>query len=220
MKNILPLLLLALCAVFASCKKDVLTGRGDTGTRTLNLPAFTAIETHHGISAQITYGPVPVVVMSGYENLLDALQPTVDNGVLRLRYDARYHRVKNDRMHARIILPRINSAKVHGSGNIDISGFIAQSQDFSATIHGSGNILLQNNIYGAAHYSIHGSGNIDGHGLECADALVRIHGSGRVHVRATRSFDGAIHGSGDIHVWGNPPQYQTSIQGSGRIIRR
>lgn len=236
MKRILLLLLAPLALV--SCEKNVIKGSGNIITQTRNVAQFHSIETHYDISANIVYGPTQDVKVNGYANLLDIMESDVENGVLKLRYNNRYNRVKNGNIVATITIPVLDKATIHGSGNISVS-HITNPVAFTAQIHGSGNIWIDNmlspniiaNINGSgdiyiatsqfhnATFNIQGSGDIDARDSQVKEAVTSINGSGDIYARVADKLNATIQGSGNIYYWGQPV-LQTNIQGSGRIIKR
>ncbi len=209
--------LLAFVIVFASCTKDVLRGGGSTGTRTLNLPEFSAVESHYDIGATITYGTTPSVSVSGYENLLNALDFQVVNGVLKMKFDSKYESVRNGNVIATISIPSINKATIHGSKNLVIDGF--EGNALFAGIHGSGNIKIENCAFQTLALDIYGSGNINTLSSPASQVNASIHGSGDISIDVSDRIKADIYGSGNVYYVGNP-MLEVVQQGSGRVIKR
>lgn len=209
---------IAIAALAVSCRKEVLRGEGNTGTIALSLPAFTGVETHYDIRAVISYGNIPEVKVTGYNNLLDELTPEVENGILKLKYNSRYHTVRNGNLVAHIIIPSVTKAAIHGSGDISITGF-TNGTSIHTRVHGSGAIRITGSIYQQAVLAIHGSGETDAAGLQAREAEALIYGSGPIRITATEKLKAGIYGSGNVYYWGNPA-LETTVQGSGRVIKQ
>jgi hypothetical protein len=205
-------------AALASCSKEAIKGNGRIETRTLTIPAFTAVESHYDIDAMVSQGTNQEASVTGYENLLDLLDFRVENGVLKLKFNSQYNTIRNSNIVATIKLPLLASATIHGSGNISVSGFRGGDL-FVARIHGSGNINLADSRYEEADIHIYGSGNISGQGLVVRSADISVHGSGHTSVTVTEQLRAGIFGSGNIYYWGSP-SVDLSINGSGRVIKR
>ncbi len=217
MKRIILFSLAAFVLIISSCTKDVIRGGGSISTRTMNLPAFSAIESHYDISAQIVYGTVQEVSVTGYDNLLNILDFKVENGVLKMMYDKDYESIRNGNIVATIKIPMINKATIHGSQNVSISNFTGNN--LYAKIHGSGMIEVNNSTYQSAFLDIYGSGDIDAQTLETKEAETNIHGSGNISVAVSDHIKANIYGSGNVYYWGNPV-IETEQHGSGRVIKR
>ena len=210
--------LFLLATVLFACRKDVIRGEGNTITQTKTVAAFTGVETHYDIKAIITYGATQQVEVSGYENLLNVLETPVENGVLKLKFKTGYHTIKNVNVVARLQLPALTSATIHGSNNIEVTGF-TNDNAFTGQIHGSGSIKVANSAFEKATLRINGSGDIDARGLQAKEATAHINGSGEVFVSVSDKLIATINGSGNINYWGNPA-VETSIQGSGRVVKK
>lgn len=209
--------LFVLTTFLFACQKDAIRGKGSTITQTKTLAPITAVETHYDIKAIITYGATQQVEVAGYENLLNILETPVENGVLKLKFRPGYHNVRNVNVVARIQLPAISNATIHGSNHIEVNGF-THHPTFTGQIHGSGAIKVTNSAFEKALLRVNGSGDIKAGGLQAKEAAVNINGSGNVSVTATDKLTATINGSGNVNYWGQP-SVEVSIQGSGRVVK-
>lgn len=221
MKKFSLIIIAVVAILFVSCKKDAIRGNGRTITRTipdLASKSFTSVEAHYDIDAVITYGTSAEVKVTGYENLLDILEPELDNGVLKLKYSKRYNTIRNGNIRYEIVIPRIERAGIYGSGDIKVKGFLAGNR-FTAGIYGSGNITVENSNYQSATVDMYGSGKVEARGLQVRNALVNVHGSGHSNISVSEKLTTKMFGSGNVYYWGNPI-IETSQNGSGRVIKR
>lgn len=123
--------------------------------------------------------------------------------------------------------------ELNGSGSIDFNGRYRQAK---ATVHGTGSLTLDAGngdsveaeltgsgtitLAGAAHSfqaSSNGSGTLDAQRLRAETVKVRQTGSGNASVTANATVAVAVSGSGDVDVYGNPPQRNISRTGSGDV---
>jgi hypothetical protein len=104
-----------------------------------------------------------------------------------------------------------------GSGHIIARDLNAE--DVNVELGGSGEIELRGKSQ-TLECRLSGSGDIDASRLKTERVDAETHGSGDISVHATVSFDGAVFGSGDIDVYGNPENLERSTPGSGEIRRR
>ncbi len=216
------LIIIAVAAIlFVSCKKDAIRGNGRTVTRTipdLASKTFSSVEAHYDIDAVITYGNSAEVKVTGYENLLDILEPELDNGVLKLKYNKRYNTIRNGNIRYEIVIPRIERTGIYGSGYIKVKGFLTGNQ-FTAGIYGSGDITVENSNYQSATLDVYGSGKVEAQGLQVKNAQVNVHGSGHSYISVSERLVVKMFGSGNVNYWGSPV-IETSQNGSGRVIKR
>jgi hypothetical protein len=103
-----------------------------------------------------------------------------------------------------------------GSGNtiLDID-----CEELSIDIAGSGDVYASGNFVSARTQTA-GSGDISMQDAEGKSCDCEIIGSGNMRVRVTENLNGKIIGSGDIYLWGNPPNIDISILGSGELYKR
>jgi hypothetical protein len=218
MKKLFLLLCIATATGISSCNKELITGSGTIGSKTMNLQPFTAVESHYDIKAVIIYGNVQEVTATGYDNLLNILDFKVENGILKLKFNTTYNTIRNSNIVAYIKLPILSSVAIHGSQNIEVNGF-SNGNTINAKIHGSGHIRINGSEYQSALLEVHGSGDIDAQGLRAKLAEAKIHGSGNASVFVIDRLKAGIFGSGSVYFWGNPT-VETTVNGSGRVIRR
>jgi hypothetical protein len=106
------------------------------------------------------------------------------------------------------------SLSCSGSGGFDAT-VKAQRLDLRCT--GSGDAFLKGSA-DKAEVAISGSGALGARSFAVADARIIISGSGKAEIKATKSLDATVSGSGDIRYWGNPSVTQRT-NGSGRISK-
>ncbi len=129
--------------------------------------------------------------------------------------------------------PSLKSAKLAGSGNIDIDAMTSDSATLS--IAGSGDIRvarietasLRSKIAGSGSLtvagtaqsvdvSVAGSGDIKGKDLKADDASISVAGSGDVELSSDGSVDAKVMGSGDVRIHGDA-KCKSRAMGSGEI---
>ena len=105
---------------------------------------------------------------------------------------------------------------VQGSG--DVRAVDLSAGEIRTKTKGSGDIELEGTA-ATLEIELRGSGSIDARRLVAREASAEIYGSGDISVRAEDRFDGAVFGSGDIDVYGDPPRINRRVSGSGDITR-
>jgi hypothetical protein len=218
MKKIIIISTVLATTIASSCSKEIIKGSGSIGSKTINLPSFTSVESHYDIKAVISYGATQEVTATGYDNLLNILDFKVEAGVLKLKFNTNYNTIRNGNVVANIRIPVLSGATIHGSQNIYVTGFM-NGNAVHAKIHGSGSIRMNNSSYQAAILEIFGSGGIDAKGVPTKQTEAKIHGSGTINVAVSERLKAGIFGSGNIYYWGNPV-VETTQNGSGRVIQR
>lgn len=204
--------------ILTSCQKDVIKGSGNIIEKNIPITGFHSVETHYDIQAILTHGTTTKVVASGYENIMDLLDFQVINGVLQLKFNTVYNRIKNANVVVQITMPQLKASKIHGSGNIEIRNF-RKVGNIELGIFGSGNIILSNSVYSSANLRINGSGSIHGTGLQVNEAQVNIDGSGNSTIAVVDKLKATINGTGHVYYIGTP-QLEVIQNGTGRVRPR
>lgn len=123
--------------------------------------------------------------------------------------------------------------ELNGSGSVDFNGRYRQAK---ATLHGTGDLTVdagngdrvEAELSGGGTITLagaarsfeavsNGSGTLDAQRLRADDVKVRQTGSGNASVTAHATVAAAVSGSGDVDVYGNPPQRSISRTGSGDV---
>jgi hypothetical protein len=204
--------------MLVSCRKESIRGSGPIVTRTLSIGTFSSVEAHYDIDAVVTYENVAEVKVTGYDNLVNILEPELDNGVLKLKYSKQFNNIRNGNIRFDITLPMIQRTSIYGSGDIRVKGFLTGTQ-FTAGIFGSGDVIVENSKYQSTTLDIYGSGKVEAQGLQAKHAVVNVYGSGHSYISVSNRLVAKIFGSGNIYYWGNPV-VETTQNGSGRVIQR
>ncbi|RQO29708.1 hypothetical protein DBR32_15340 [Taibaiella sp. KBW10] len=237
MKKILSacVILLSLVALtgLSSCRKVI--GQGATVTEERVLANFTRLQTSISGAVYVSEGPVQQVKIEAQQNIIDIVESTVENGVLKLKLKSNTMLSNSSQLKVYITIPKYREIsvmgsgsvkatqsfssndidlKVTGSGDIDIDNLV--STNFYSEITGSGNINVVAGTTQSLVLRITGSGDFYGKDFKSKDAEVTITGSGSATVRATNSLKARISGSGNINYYGIPTT-DVNITGSGNV---
>ncbi len=116
-----------------------------------------------------------------------------------IKFNARYRQV---------------TARLHGNGNLDLD--VGNSDRVNTQVLGSGTITVAGSCTELAA-DITGSGEINARHLRAEKVSLHKSGSGDSSINARTSVTVSINGSGDVEVYGNPPQRSVSRTGSGDV---
>ncbi len=244
MKNIV---LLAPLLALAACEGSIVEAVSDATTSTRSFSDGTSIGTsasNPGAFEGVTLaGPDNIIFTTGDEF---SIRAEGDAKVIeQLRYKISGDQIKigrdnnnmswGDSGKATIYLsaPSLNSAKLAGSGNMEIDAMTTESAKLS--IAGSGNIRvakvettsLSSKIAGSGNLalagtaesidiSIAGSGDISGKDLNAETVDISVAGSGDVELSSDGSVNAKVMGSGDVRIHGDA-KCRSRATGSGDI---
>ncbi len=224
---------LLLIAVMPSCRK--VSGSGPIVSETRNISGFSEVKSDFSGDVYITQGSTYNVRIEAQQNIIDAMETVLNDGILTLRGKSNTILRPDSRIRIYVTMPNITGLivsgsgnmsvqntlnisdlymKVSGSGNITVSKLDANSLD--ANISGSGEINIWDGTVANESVDIGGSGSMDLSGLRATVGNIRISGSGDARVYVTNSLKVRISGSGNVYYRGTPT-VDVSISGSGKL---
>lgn len=228
MKTRLLFFVLATSALgFVGCTN----GTGEVETRHYDLTGFNEVDLSNQGDVVLVTDANSFVEVETHPNLFKVLDLKVDDGELKIRTKKGSSIGKYEKLTYYVHAPSIRKvevsgsgsisggggiavvdhfeAEVSGSGEISITGIVAQTVE--ADISGSGNISLSGNTP-SAELEVSGSGNVRAFELISAATKARISGSGNIETTTTDDLDVNISGSGNVRYKGTP---SINMNGSG-----
>ena len=184
------LFLLSCCKPLVGTKKIVFQER--------IIPTYSQIEVLGNADIILTKGNVGQITVETSENVLPYIATEVKEGTLVIKlkhYGVNY--VPKLRIHIPI---DENFQKIAIVGK----GIVTTHKNFSLQLH-SLEVVLK------------GDGNFLGKELSTRKAILFIAGAGNIEASVTEDVQAKIMGYGNISIFGNPPQRDTNIKGSGKI---
>ena len=160
--------------------------------------AYSQIKVLGNADIVLTEGNVGQITVETSENVLPYVVTEVKEGTLVIKlkhYGVNY--VPKLRIHIPI---DENFQKITIAGK----GIVTTHKNFSLQLH-SLEVVLK------------GDGNFLGKELSTRKAILSIAGAGNIEATVTESVQAKIMGYGNISIFGNPPQRDTNIKGSGKI---
>ncbi|WP_311335226.1 GIN domain-containing protein [Capnocytophaga sputigena] len=180
-----------------SCCKPVI-GNKKIVSQERTTPSYSQIKVLGNADIVLTEGNVGQIVVETSENVLPYIATQVKGEVLVIKlkhYGVNY--VPKLRIHIPI---DENFQKITIVGK----GIVTTHKNFSLQLH-SLEVVLK------------GDGNFLGKELSTRKAILSIAGAGNIEATVTESVQAKIMGYGNISIFGNPPQRDTNIKGSGKI---
>jgi len=162
------------------------------------IPTYSQIKVLGNADIVLTEGNVGQITVETSENVLPYIATEVKEGTLVIKlkhYGVNY--VPKLRIHIPI---DENFQKIAIVGK----GIVTTHKNFSLRLH-SLEVVLK------------GDGNFLGKELSTRKAILFIAGAGNIEASVTEDVQAKIMGYGNISIFGNPPQRDTNIKGSGKI---
>ena len=184
------LFLLSCCKPLVGTKKIVFQER--------IIPTYSQIKVLGNADIVLTEGNVGQITVETSENVLPYIATEVKEGTLVIKlkhYGVNY--VPKLRIHIPI---DENFQKIAIVGK----GIVTTHKNFSLQLH-SLEVVLK------------GDGNFLGKELSTRKAILFIAGAGNIEASVTEDVQAKIMGYGNISIFGNPPQRDTNIKGSGKV---
>jgi hypothetical protein len=217
-------------ALASNAAKDVSEEMRDVGS-------FTSVSLNGSMDVSVSVGKETSVKVIADSDIIEYLETEVKNGrlVIDLEDNRSYRNIK--KMQVIVTTPTLESARLNGSGDMDVEN--VETDSFEFELRGSGDAILTDfevdkldlKLAGsgdiasdgsckALDISLRGSGDIAGRKMKCDTADVSLRGSGDVEVFAEKSAKINVRGSGDVDVYGDPDTLDSNVNGSGDVNRR
>ncbi len=202
--------------LFASCKKDVIRGNGETVTIERTVPSFTGIDASGDGIITITYAPATSVQLKGYSNLIPHYVTEVKNGVLYVHYEDKVV-VKNNQLSVLVTMPSFNSLTLSGDCSVDAKGAFDSTAQLSLSTSGNAKVNIEQMNTAFYNLLVSGNGDVSALGLNAASAKLEISGNGNASLSVRDKLEVNISGNGKVSYKGNPADVITNISGHGTL---
>lgn len=218
---------------FSACKK--IKGEGPVIMEQRGAINFNSIESEISGDVFIHQDSVFSVELHGQSNVLHVLNTIVSGNKLKIYFDHNINLRNHDPIEVHIGCPNVEalilngsgkmntishfypttfSAKVSGSGSINLMGIVAEN--IFTNVGGSGNIICFTGNAQNVETEISGSGMIDLLGLSAKNCTTKTSGSGNTKLQVSENLSVTISGSGNVFYKGNP-RISQHISGSGKV---
>ena len=245
--GIITLIAITVSLLFTSCLNTVVNGskrgNGELVTKSIDISGFSKIEIETRVkidySQEKNRGNLEFTID---DNLWEYYNIYTKNDVLHIKLKDQFRNKTHPNPTKSLItvsseqLEKIDiagSADVHfntafvseklrisiaGNGNIFANEHPVQIEDCKIDIAGNGNINFAGAIQ-KARIDIAGNGKVKALDCEIAQLNISIAGNGDAEVSVTDKLDISIAGSGSVKYKGNPKEIESSVSGSGKIVK-
>lgn len=191
---------------------------GPSVSETRPVAPFERISVQGSTDVDVRLGERASVVVRGGKETVDEVRTEVRDGTLVIEQDDHDTlTLDGQRLRVEVVVPRLVSADVRGSGDLDVDLGDERVTALDLSIQGSGDVTASGRV-STLHAAVDGSGDLQLDELRAADAAVSIEGSGDAGVRVDHALRATIAGSGDIAYAGDPVVH-SDVEGSGDLSR-
>lgn len=185
MKTLLSSLVAAMLIMPATSCGETITASKNYVTRTIKVPAFTAIATSSFIDVEYTQGAVQNVTLTASDNIIDYVDISVRNGELNVSFKGNGHRkfiLTSKKVVVTVSAPAVNRFSASSSGDIEIKSTL--------------------NIKGKVTFNSQSSGDIDAVTVKCDEMTAFTSSSGDIKIEALNctTLQAKTSSAGDISI--------------------
>jgi hypothetical protein len=192
------LFLLPILVLFSSCRYVTgkrIRGNGNLKTETRSSGSFKSVSSHGSFNVYVSSGDQSVKI-EAEENLLPYIETYVDGSVLHVQEKDNVWLRPGREIKIFVSLPDFDGIRSYGSGDIISQSKIPNTSKLELVVNGSANIKMD---------------------VDAPEIDAETNGSGDIDLKgSTRSWEGTIHGSGNIKAMDLKSKNATiKIYGSG-----
>jgi hypothetical protein len=155
------------------------------------------------------------VVVEADDNLIPLVHTEVRDAVLEIGTHGSFQTAGETRV--LVTVPVLGGVRLTGSGAMDIEGIRAIT--FDVLLSGSGALTVSGSTRELTA-TVSGAGNALLDALEAENVTALVSGTGKLEVRAAKSLDASVTGTGVISYSGHPDAVSKSVTGVGAIVER
>lgn len=191
-----------------------ITGSGIIVSESRSLPPFHSVDAGIGEAhIAITQRAPQSVRIETDDNIIDAIETEVSDGVLRISSDAGYS--TDHGVVIRIDMTDVRSLRFEGAGEMSATG-IESDGTLEVVLGGMGSMRLAGRV-DTCDAIVERVGQVDAVDLTARLAEIEVWGIGDFRITVTDQLLGTIYGEGSILYAGDPPIVTPCIVGVGRI---
>ena len=201
---------LALCML--GCNSDgCIDGAGPIVSESIDLFTFDGFDFQAAGEVSVVPGTTQQVVVRGEQNIIDALNRDVLNGVWNIGFTECVGQVSDLRIE--ISLPELRSVALSGAGTIDAE---TEASAIETVLSGAGTVTLSGRSSSQV-ITLEGSGTVEAFDLVTDETTVLLTGQGSVNVTANEQLNVDLQGSGSVLYQGDP-RLDVHISGAGSVV--
>ena len=194
---------------------DVIKGSGVLLEEARNVPEFSDIDLSGVFEVLVRCDQKQEVIVSGDDNVVPHVKTEVNGSVLKVSLNQSVS--TSNKIRLILATNRLNSLKVSGTTNVDISRL--RNKSFNLEIFGTGDIKAEG-MSDDLEITMSGTGNVDAKDLTAKTAGVDVSGAGNIVLSVSDELRASVSGVGNVYYYGNPGKVVRTVSGVGGIHKR
>lgn len=236
MKKIIFLSIALTTILLSSCLLGpTMKGNGHVVEEVRRVDNFDAIKASRGINVYITQASEQKVLVRADENLLDAIETEVHDGVLIVRSTAIIQRSESFKVFVSVpdleLIHASSGSNVYSetkikSNNLDLSTSSGanitldiEAGELSGSASSGANIRLSGSAEDI-EANVSSGANIKAEELKTQNAKLEASSGGNIWISVQKHLDASASSGGNIHYSGEPSELNSSSSSGGNVIKR
>ena len=232
------------CMLFAACNPEQLddcyTNTGVQTTQEREVDDFHSIELYNNVNLVLSQGNSFQIKVEGGKNILSAIKTEVKDSTLIIRNTMTCNWVRSYKREITVYatVPSLREIRYEGSGDVENTEQLVLDSLYVNIRGGAGSFNLNLNVdklslslhYGTTDIHVKGESRITtivsgSYGpFYCNDLISNIvyissGGSNDCYIHAAHVLEAKIFSLGNIYYTGNPFRVESTIEGSGKLIK-
>ena len=214
------LLLLPACIVVVDGQSDwsrnLVPGSGVEASEGREFEStFERVHVDASLDVEIRVGEAQSVTVRADDNLIEWIDTSVRDGVLRIGWDSPDGSGWRPQVKPRVdvTVPALTGVELEGAPELVVRGIGGSS--FAVEVAGAGRLRADGKVE-TLKVEVAGAGDVDLFDLEATDAEVEVSGAGDVDLRASGRVRATVSGAGDVRVKGGAV-IEPQVTGAGSV---
>lgn len=236
-KNLFLSSLILLIFFSTSCifSGPTLKGNGNVVEETRKTLNFEEIKVSRGMNVYISQGDKTKIVVKADENLLDAIETSMEGNVLKITTNRNIRKATTKKVY--VTTPDISVIKSFAGSNV-YSETTLKSKNLEISSSAGSNIKLELeasnlNVSATAGSNIKLDGttgsftgkasagsNIKAEGLSATNCIVRTSSGANIWITVKSDFEGHASSGGNVFYYGNPKSINVNNSSGGNVIKK
>ena len=211
----MAIIIFSVSILFISCGNSTIKGSGNIITQARSVSGYTSISFSGADELNITQGATESLNITTDDNLMEYIETTVENGVLKIEFREGVSLDPSDTITFDVAVIELNSIFFSGAGTIQADALNVVADTFNFTVSGVANCVI---VGQAIHQNIIISGTCtyEASGFESTSAAVSLSGVGDLTLWVSDNLDVIISGVGNVYYWGSPVT-NINVSGTGKV---